>query len=134
MARTRSAVSSRSPRPTAREIVGTKLTVGGGELESLRGDLSHAGVVGGGRFGYRVNGGYYRSDTFTRSRTLVDGSSLATEYAPATDAPIGPAREARPLSGQTLDPVTRAPARRPGRSPEHLRLRPGSTTTRPAGR
>ncbi|MGH7630372.1 MAG: TonB-dependent receptor [Gemmatimonadales bacterium] len=95
--------------PTAREIVGTKLTVGGGELESMRGDLSHAGVAGGGRFGYRVNGGYYRSDTFTRSRTLADFSSLATEYAPATDNPVGPAREARPLSGQTLDPATRAP-------------------------
>ncbi|MGH7516180.1 MAG: TonB-dependent receptor [Gemmatimonadales bacterium] len=95
--------------PAAREIVGTKLTIGGGELESLRGDLSHAGVAGGGRFGYRVNGGYYRSDTFTRSRTLLDRSSLATEYAPATDAAIGPAREARPLSGQTLDPVTGAP-------------------------
>jgi iron complex outermembrane receptor protein len=95
--------------PTAREIVGTKLTIGGGELESIRGDLSHAGVTGNGRFGYRVNGGYYRSDTFTRSRTLADGSSLATEYAPATDQPVGTAREARPLSGQTLDPVTRAP-------------------------
>jgi iron complex outermembrane receptor protein len=96
--------------PTAREIVGTKVTIGGGELESIRGDLSHAGVVADGRFGYRVNGGYYRSDTFTRSRTLADGSSLATEYAPATDDPIGPTRpEALPLSGQTLDPVTRAP-------------------------
>jgi outer membrane receptor for ferrienterochelin and colicins len=94
--------------PTAREIVGTKLTVGGGELESLRGDLSHAGVVGN-RFGYRVNGGYYRSDTFTRSRTLFDRSSLATEYAPATDAPVGPALEARPLAGQTRDPATGAP-------------------------
>jgi outer membrane receptor for ferrienterochelin and colicins len=93
--------------PTAREIVGTKLTIGGGELETLRGDLSHAGVAG--RFGYRVNGGYYRSDTFTRSRTLLDGSSLATEYAEATDETVGPAREARPLSGQTLDPATRAP-------------------------
>ncbi len=95
--------------PEARQIVGTKLTIGGGELESLRGDLSHAGVAGGGRFGYRVNGGYYRSDTFTRSRTLLDGTSLQTEYAPATDVAIGVVREARPLSGQTLDPVTRAP-------------------------
>jgi iron complex outermembrane receptor protein len=95
--------------PAAREIVGTKLTIGGGELESLRGDLSHAGVAAGGRFGYRVNGGYYRSDTFTRSRTLVNGSSLATEYAPATDNTVGPARELRPLSGQTLEAGTGAP-------------------------
>jgi outer membrane receptor for ferrienterochelin and colicins len=95
--------------PTAREIVGTKLTIGGGELESIRGDLSHAGVTPGGRFGYRVNGGYYRSDTFTRSRTLFNGTSLAAEYADATDAAIGPARELRPLSGQTVDPATGAP-------------------------
>ncbi len=95
--------------PMAREIIGTKLTIGGGELESIRGDLSHAGVAGGGRFGYRVNGGYYRSDTFTRSRTLLNGSSLATEYAPATDNPIGPALERRALSGQTIDPATGAP-------------------------
>jgi iron complex outermembrane receptor protein len=95
--------------PTAREIVGTKITVGGGELETIRGDLSHAGVTPNGRFGYRVNGGYYRSDTFTRSRTLFDRSSLATEYAPATDQTVGPAIERRPLSGQSVDPTTGAP-------------------------
>src|SRR5919107_5536225 len=56
--------------PDAREIAGTKLTLAGGELETFRGDFRHAGVFGGDRFGYRFNGGYNRSDTYTRSRTL----------------------------------------------------------------
>ena len=43
--------------PTAREVVGTKLTLAGGELETFRGDFRHAGVFGGDRFGYRLNGG-----------------------------------------------------------------------------
>jgi outer membrane receptor for ferrienterochelin and colicins len=95
--------------PTAREVQGTKLTLAGGELETFRGDLRHAGVFGDDRFGYRINAGYNRSDTYTRSRTLRDGSSLQKEYAPATDQPVGPVLEARPLNGQTTDPVTGAP-------------------------
>ncbi len=59
--------------------------------------------------GYRVNFGFNRSDTYSRSRTLNDGSSLQREYAPATDEPVGPARELTPLSGQTKDPVTGEP-------------------------
>jgi outer membrane receptor for ferrienterochelin and colicins len=95
--------------PTAREALGTKLTLGGGELETFRGDLRHAGVFGGDRFGYRFNGGYTRSDTYTRSRTLANGTSLQEEYGPATDEPVGLTREARPLNGQTVDPATGAP-------------------------
>ena len=95
--------------PTAREVLGTKLTLAGGELETFRGDLRHAGVFADDRFGYRINAGYNRSDTYTRSRTLRDGSSLQQEYEPATDEPVAPVLEARPLSGQTADPVTGAP-------------------------
>src|SRR5918999_4705832 len=95
--------------PEAREVAGTKLSLGGGELETFRGDLRHAGVFGGDRLGYRVNFGFNRSDTYSRSRTLNDGSSLQREYAPATDEPVGPARELTPLSGQTKDPVTGEP-------------------------
>jgi outer membrane receptor for ferrienterochelin and colicins len=94
--------------PPARDVIGTKLTLGGGELETFRGDLRHAGVFGGDRFGYRINGGYSRSDTYTRSRTLNNGTSLQEEYDPATDEPVGPTREVRPLNGQTLDPATGA--------------------------
>jgi outer membrane receptor protein involved in Fe transport len=95
--------------PTAREVVGTKLTLAGGELETFRGDLRHAGVLADDRFGYRINAGYNSSDTYTRSRTLADGTSLQREYAEATDEPVGLTREARALNGQTVDPATGAP-------------------------
>jgi outer membrane receptor for ferrienterochelin and colicins len=92
--------------PTAREVLGTKVTFAGGELETFRADLRHAGLFGGGRFGYRFNGGYNRSDTYSRSRTRLDGTSLQREYAPATDETVGFAREVVPLNGQTIDPAT----------------------------
>ena len=69
--------------PTAREVIGTKLSVAGGELETVRGDLRHASVFAGDRFGLRVNGGYNRSDTYSRTRTRLDGTSLQREYADA---------------------------------------------------
>jgi len=97
--------------PSAREVIGTKLTLAGGELATLRGDLRHAGVLSSGRLGYKVNVGYNRSDTWSRSRTRFDGSDFAAEYAPATDQPANPPRpgfELRPLNGQTKDPVTGA--------------------------
>ena len=92
--------------PDAREVAGTKLTLGGGELETFRGDLRQAGVFGGDRFGYRLNLGYNRSDTYTRSRTLANGTSLQQEYEPATDEPVGLTRELAPLNGQSTNPVT----------------------------
>jgi iron complex outermembrane receptor protein len=95
--------------PDAREVAGTKLTVGGGELETFRTDLRQAGVFGGDRFGYRINAGVSRSDTYSRSRTLNDGTSLQREYADATDEPVGLTRELTPLSGQSKDPVTGEP-------------------------
>jgi len=95
--------------PDAREVAGTKLTLGAGELETFRGDFRQAGVFGDDRFGYRFNVGYNRSDTYTRSRTLNDSSSLQQEYAPATDEPVPDNRELTPLAGQTKDPVTGEP-------------------------
>src|SRR3954454_14740946 len=95
--------------PDAREIAGTKLTLAGGELETFRGDFRQAGVFGGDRFGYRLNVGGMKSDTYTRSRTLNDGTSLQKEYADATDEPVGLTREATPLTGQSVDPVTGEP-------------------------
>jgi iron complex outermembrane receptor protein len=93
--------------PTAREVVGTKLTLAGGELETFRGDLRHASVFANDRIGFRINAGYNRSDTYSRSRTRADGTSLQREYADATDEPVGSTVEAVPLFGQTTDPVTR---------------------------
>ncbi len=95
--------------PTAREVAGTKVTLAGGELETFRADLRQAGVFGADRFGYRFNAGYNRSDTYTRSRTLRNGSSLQEEYEPATDEPVPPTTEARPLNGQGMEPLTGAP-------------------------
>jgi iron complex outermembrane recepter protein len=95
--------------PDAREVAGTKATLAGGELETFRADVRQAGVFGGDRFGYRVNFGLSSSDTYSRSRTLANGSSLQQEYADATDEPVGLTRELAPLHGQTVDPVTGAP-------------------------
>ena len=62
--------------PEAREVLGSKLTVAGGELETFRADGRHAGLLADGRIGFRINGGYNRSDTYSRSRTLRTGTSL----------------------------------------------------------
>jgi iron complex outermembrane receptor protein len=95
--------------PTAREALGTKASFAGGELETFRGDFRHAGLFAGDRFGYSLNGGYNRSDTWSRSRTRLDGTSLQQEYAPATDEPVPLTREVRPLNGQTIDAATGNP-------------------------
>jgi iron complex outermembrane receptor protein len=94
--------------PTAREVAGTKVALGGGELSSFRGDIRHAGVFADGRVGYKVMAGYNRSDTWTRSRTSFDGKDLQREYAEATDEPVGLNFERVALKGQEIDPTTGA--------------------------
>ncbi len=94
--------------PTARELKGTKLTLAGGELSTLKGDLRHGGVTPDGHFGYKFNVGYYRSQTWTKSRTAGDGLDWQREYADASDSLAPAIIEAAPLAGQSLDPVTRA--------------------------
>jgi iron complex outermembrane receptor protein len=93
--------------PAARDVVGTKLTLGGGELGTMRADLRQAGVWLHERLGYRVNLGYTRSDDWTRSRTAKDSSDWKEEYAPATvTPPTSPGPERVALIGQTTDPTT----------------------------
>ncbi len=93
--------------PPARDVVGTKLTLGGGELGTARADLRHAGVSLNGRLGVRVNLGYTRSDDRTRSRTAKDGSDWKEEYAPtAATPPTSPGPERVALNGQTTDAAT----------------------------
>jgi iron complex outermembrane receptor protein len=96
--------------PAAREVVGTKVTLAGGGLSTLRADVRQAGVFSAGRLGYRVNLGYNRSDTWTRSRTARDSSDFRAEYAAGTEirpiTPVSP--EVRPLSGQDTLPGRRA--------------------------
>ena len=94
--------------PTAREVLGSKLTLAGGELETFRGDLRHASTFADDRFGLRINAGYNRSDTWSRTRTRIDGTSLQREYADATDEPVPLTREVRPLIGQTTDALGNA--------------------------
>jgi len=93
--------------PVARDVVGTKLTLGGGELGTVRADLRRAGVWLDGRLGYRVNVGYTRSDDWTRSRTAKDSSDWTREYAPATATrPTSPGPERVALIGQATDPAS----------------------------
>ena len=98
--------------PTAREVAGTKVTLGGGQLGTIRADLRHAGVLGRGRWGYRLNGGYNSSDSWSISRTNADRLDLKREYAPVVNDsakhPIPLARELRALNGQTANPATGA--------------------------
>ncbi len=92
--------------PAARQVRGTKVSLGGGELESFRADLRHAGVLGDGRWGYRMNAGYSTSDTYSRSRT--NPGSLAAEYKDATSETVtapSPGFELRPLNGQSTPGV-----------------------------
>lgn len=91
--------------PTVREEVGNKVSLAGGELGTLRADLRHAAVLGAGKMGYRMNVGYTRSRSWTRSRTNL--GDLAREYGEAIDTletpvtPPEPGFELRPLNGQT---------------------------------
>ena len=94
--------------PSAREVVGTRVLVAGGGLATLQGTIRHGGVLGGGRFGYKINAGYTRSDNRNLARTRADGSDLRSEYAGATGDPVPDVVEVLPLFGQTLDPDTRA--------------------------
>lgn len=89
--------------PYAREVAGTKLSVAGGELETRRADARFARVFGDQRYGVRINAGYYRSDSWNRSRTNL--GDLKREYAGSVDtstinAPT-PGFELLPLRGQT---------------------------------
>lgn len=91
--------------PPARDIVGTKVSVAGGEYATRRFDLRHAAVFADGRWGWRANVGYSHSETLSRSRTNI--GDLTREYAPYVDttrypvvAPI-PGFELGTLNGQT---------------------------------
>lgn len=91
--------------PAARDVVGAKLSMAGGNLGTVRGDLRYAATIAEGRAGVRVNLGYARSDSWSRSRTAP--GDLAREYADAVDTvayPVqapNPGFELLPLAGQT---------------------------------
>jgi iron complex outermembrane receptor protein len=99
--------------PLARETLGGKFTIGGGGLETIRTDARY-GTMLGDKAAIRFAGGWSRSDTWSRSRTALDGSDVVAEYAPsggAPDTPLGRALaglgpEARALNGQTRNATT----------------------------
>lgn len=99
--------------PAARDVVGTRLSAGGGGLRSAWADVRHAGVLNAERIGYKLNIGYSKNDSWTQSRTNADRADLRREYSDATDAPVPDVMESIPLIGQTLDPVSRAASGRP---------------------
>jgi len=65
-----------TPAPAA--IAGTKISVGGGELNMIRGDIRHAGVSG--NWGYKINAGRVQTESFAKSRTTtVEYAGLSKE-------------------------------------------------------
>ena len=60
------------------EMVGTSVTVGGGELGSLNASISHAGA--GETSGYKVSAAYSEQDPYDRPSGVIPGSSPPTPY------------------------------------------------------
>lgn len=56
-----------------RDMVGTSVTVGGGELSTLFGRFTHAGVND--KLGYKVSGGWYEQDPYDRPTGTIPGTS-----------------------------------------------------------
>lgn len=90
--------------PSPGDIIGTKLAASGGERETGRLDLRHAGVTTDGGWGYRGNVGYYAvGNSFSESRTRADAEGpcpapqreCAFEYGPL---PV----EAVPVNGDAV--------------------------------
>ncbi|MFN7940284.1 MAG: TonB-dependent receptor [Thermoanaerobaculia bacterium] len=61
-----------------KEMVGTTLVAGAGELGTIYGGLTHAGVSG--NFGYKFSAGYFEQDPYDRPTGVVPGSQPATTY------------------------------------------------------
>jgi iron complex outermembrane receptor protein len=77
--------------PSPADIQGTKVAVSGGERETARFDVRHAGVSGSQKWGYKANLGHVQvGETFSESRTVPDAegvcapppSQCAFEYGP----------------------------------------------------
>jgi iron complex outermembrane receptor protein len=58
-----------------KEIVGTSILLGGGEIGTAYGSVTHAGVGGGkgaAGFGYKLSAGYYEQDAYERPPSLTN--------------------------------------------------------------
>ncbi|MEZ5331719.1 MAG: TonB-dependent receptor [Thermoanaerobaculia bacterium] len=56
-----------------RDMVGTTVTVGGGELSTLYGRFTHAGVSD--KLGYKISAGWYEQDPYDRPTGTVPGTN-----------------------------------------------------------
>lgn len=75
-----------------KEMAGTSVILGGGELGTAYGSVTHAGVSG--KVGYKLSGGYYQQDPYDRPTGLIPGTD--TPYPPfeneGTEQPKGEVR------------------------------------------
>lgn len=62
-----------------KEMVGTSVMLGGGELGTILGSLTHAGVSEGG-WGYKLSASYFEQDPYERPSGLIPGTT--TPYPP----------------------------------------------------
>jgi len=70
-----------------KEIVGTSLLLGGGEIGTRYGSITHAGISSSGKLGYKLSGGYYEQDPYERPASL--GNTFANA---GTEQPKGELR------------------------------------------
>lgn len=82
--------------PAPKDILGTRVSAAGGELNSIRGDVRHAGAFG--PWSYKFNFGGMRSGNWARSRNISPQQLLEQEYQ-------GLPTELFPLDDQDLSSV-----------------------------
>lgn len=89
-------VISKSPR----EMAGTEIVAGGGELQTLYGRINHAGVRN--KLGYKISASGYRQDPFPRPTGTIPGTT--TPYPPYDNqGTVQPKFDARVDYDQTND-------------------------------
>lgn len=74
-------MTTKSPRL----FQGGRLMVSGGDLNTRRADIRHAGQLGSGESYYRIVGGYQQSDDFSRSRNVTGEYSVLCASAGAVN-------------------------------------------------
>jgi outer membrane receptor for ferrienterochelin and colicins len=78
--------------PSPRQILGTKLSLSGGEMNTFRGDIRHAGISG--KWSYKLNVGRFQGDTWSVPRVTppfeYDGFAyfLNSEIIPLNTNPV----------------------------------------------
>ena len=83
------------------DMVGTTVTLGGGEFGSLFGSVSHAGVSG--NLGYKLSAGYAEQDAYDRPTGFIPGTTVPFPAFPneGTEQPKAELRLAWDLEGDS---------------------------------